>query len=293
MKLYLEEFYNKCSYKKEDIIFLLNSYEIIAKNNNAMKIVDEILHKYEQGTTDGLKEFIMENSPIISELTGVHVYTIDLIIYSLMTKHLRELYIRNNIDLTIYDNTVLDLRYKLEECKLVHGIIGSFVARWWFRFFILERFALGRLQFEIDPFEHEYNKDGVVLTEESKVVNVHIPRTETPMDKDSCDASYKMAKEFFKDKIDGEIYFVCHSWLLYEENKYILNKNSNTYRFMSEYELLESETNDGEDLWRLFDTLEKDPNKLPTNSSFRLAYVNHLKAGKKLGWGYGIKKEVR
>ena len=111
MKLYLKEFYNKCSYKKEDIIFLLNSYEIIANNGNAMKIVDEILLRYEQGNTDGLKEFIMENSPKISELTGVHVYTVDLIIYSLMTKHLKESYIKNNIDLSIYDNTVLDLRY--------------------------------------------------------------------------------------------------------------------------------------------------------------------------------------
>jgi hypothetical protein len=293
MKEYLIYFYNKCSYEENDIKFLLESYEIIKQNKEAYLIVEDILNRYNANLVDNLKEYIIEKSTVISTLTNVHVYTVDFIIYSLMTKRLKELYIENNIDLSIYDNTVLDLKYKLNECKLVKGIIGSFVAKWWFRFFILERFALGRLQFEIDLFEQNYNKAGVILTPESKVVNVHIPRTNTPIDKESCDKSYEMAKEFFKNKIDGPIHFVCHSWLLFEDNKYILNKNSNTYRFMSEYEILESECNNGEDLWRLFDTMELDPNKLPTDSSFRLAYVNYLKSGKKLGVGYGLKKEVR
>lgn len=41
-------------------------------------------------------------------------------------------------------------------------------------------------------------------------------------------------------------------------------------------------------LWRLFDTDEKNFEKLPTDSSMRKAYAEHLKNGGKTGWGYGV-----
>jgi hypothetical protein len=58
---------------------------------------------------------------------------------------------------------------------------------------------------------------------------------------------------------------------------------------MSEYDIVKSDFNKGEDLWRLFDTDEKHPDRLPTNGSFRRAYVEHLKKGGRVGWGLGIK----
>ena len=69
----------------------------------------------------------------------------------------------------------------------------------------------------------------------------------------------------------------------------MLSPTSNIYRFMSEYEILESGVNSGYDLWRLFDTDEKDPEKLPTDTSLRRAYVAYLKNGGKSGWGFGVK----
>jgi hypothetical protein len=109
------------------------------------------------------------------------------------------------------------------------------------------------------------------------------------MDKESCDKAYAQAREFFKDEVGENCPFICYSWLLYPENKNILSPKSNTYRFMSEYDVIESVNNNGDDLWRLFDTDEKDPNKLPTDSSFRRAYVEHLKNGGKVGEGLGVK----
>ena len=73
-------------------------------------------------------------------------------------------------------------------------------------------------------------------------------------------------------------------------NKEILAPESNTYRFMAEYEVIKSDDNNGEDLWRLFDTEEKDPDKLPTDTSMRRRYVEHLKKGGKVGCGLGIRK---
>jgi hypothetical protein len=42
------------------------------------------------------------------------------------------------------------------------------------------------------------------------------------------------------------------------------------------------------DLWRFFDTEEKNPDRLPTNTTLRKAYVEHLKKGGKVGVGYGV-----
>ena len=189
----------------------------------------------------------------------------------------------------IYKDSMLDLKWKLDECKAVKGICGSFVAGWFPGFFNLTRFALGRLQFELVDFWLDYNDNGISLKKGDKVINVHIPRTGTPMDKESCDKSYAQAREFFKPQVGENCPFICHSWLLYPENLEILPKHTNTYRFASEFYIAESATNDGEDLWRLFDTDEKDPEKLPTNSSFRRNYVEHLKKGGKVGWGLGIR----
>jgi hypothetical protein len=200
------------------------------------------------------------------------------------------MYLESGIDLQIYKDTVLDLKWKIEECKIVKGICGSFVAAWFPGFFNMTRFALGRLQFELIPIGFDYEKNGIKLKKDkSIVINVHIPRTGTPLDKMSCDRAYAQAREFFKDKIEKNTAFICDSWLLYPENKHIIPPHTNTYRFLSEYDVVEWKTNTGEDLWRLFDTDEKNPSRLPTNGSLRACYVDHLKKGGRVGTGVGIK----
>jgi hypothetical protein len=121
------------------------------------------------------------------------------------------------------------------------------------------------------------------------VIKVHIPRTGAPMDKESCDESYAQARAFFKEQVGENPAFLCDSWLLYPENKEILSPHSNTYRFLSEYDVVSWRTNTGEDLWRLFDTDEKNPARLPTDTTFRARYVEHLKKGGRVGLGIGIK----
>ena len=210
--------------------------------------------------------------------------------FSLYTKHLKVIYSKKGLDMQIYKDSVLDLKWKLEECKAVKGICGSFVSPWFCGFFDLSRFALGRLQFEVITTWQDYKKGNVKLErDKSKVINVHIPRTGTPLDKESCDKSYALARAFFKEQVGENGPFVCYSWLLYPENKNILPPHTNTYRFMSEYDIIGWENNHGEDLWRLFDTEEKNPDRLPTDSSLRRCYVTHLKNGGKVGCGFGVK----
>ena len=82
---------------------------------------------------------------------------------------------------------------------------------------------------------------------------------------------------------------VCSSWLLYPEHENFLPKHSNTYRFFKSFDIFEQGTDKSRaNLWRLFDTMEKDPNKLPTDTSMRRAYVERLKAGGQMGRGRGV-----
>ena len=288
MRDYLQRFFDEYKYEKADKEHLLDAYDIIMSTPEAKDAFEAALALYNS-------DYCCDHSEIIrladraADITGVNEYTAQLLVYQCITRRLRELYTERNISKDIYDKTVLDLRYKLEECKLVYGIRGSFVADWFAGFYRLTRFAIGRLQFEVIDFGANYEKNGFVLTPDTKVLNVHIPRSLEPLNEEACNASYAMAKEFFADKVGDPTPFICHSWMLYPDNKVILPEDNNVHRFMSRFEILAWENDPKtEDLWRLFDTDEKDPASLPTDTRMRRAYVEHLKNGGKLGWGHGV-----
>lgn len=288
MRKYLNDFMVECEYLDADREFLLSAYDKIAENESTKSEWERILEVYNNDIKCDYYKGILVPAQNAGKIVGVHPYTSGLLIFMCMTKRLKELYIERNISLDIFKKSVLDLKYKLEECKIVRGVIGSFVAWWFPGFFDLTRFGLGRLQFEISKFGHDYEKNGHKLEKESKVIGIHIPRDGTPFDEASCIEAYQMAKEFFTEIEGEEKPFVCHSWLLYPAHEEILNHNSNTYKFFSRFDVFESGDNEGEDLWRLFDTEDRNPDRLPTNSSFRRNYVEHLKKGGLVGWGYGV-----
>ena len=291
MKEYLLEFLKEFDYEKSDANFLISALEKIEKNPKGKKLLEEVLESYEKDYKHSYHELVIDKTVEAANISGVHPYTATLLIHILMSKRLRELYSENGLDYVIFKDTVLDLKWKLLECKAVKGIVGISTFRWFEGFYRLERFALGRLQFELLAAKCDYEKNGIHLKNGySTVINVHIPRTGEPIDKESCDASYDAARKFFKKMTGEDLHFVCRSWLLFPENKKIIPEKSNVYRFMSEYDIVSFEYNFGEDLWRLFDTEEKNPEKLPTDTTLRRVYVEHLKNGGRVGEGYGIKK---
>lgn len=288
MKAYLNDFFESCEYTAEDTAFLIATYEKIMQNEEAAKLWNQAVSMYEENIRCNQKE-ILALADRAAEMLSLHQYTAELLIFVCMTRKLKKEYEKRGLHMKIYQDTVLDLKYKTKECKLVKGIVGTFVAQWFFKFFNMTRFALGRLQFQIVEFEYEYEKDGVRLKRGSKVIDTHIPRSLQPLTAKSCDESFSLAKEFFAEKIGDVCAFVCHSWLLYPEHKTMLSPKSNVYQFMSRFDILESGINQRKsDLWRLFDTDEKDPEKLPADSSLRRAYVSHLKNGGNVGWGFGV-----
>lgn len=194
MKAYLNEFFSTCSYTDDDAAYLLGVYDRITADAIACDCFDKAVAEYKKETCDYARLIALADEA--AGTVDVHEYTAELLVYMCLSKALRERYRARGIDDEIFWNSMLDLRYKLEECKTVKGVVGSFVATWFEGFFAMTRFALGRLQFELVPFGHHYEKDGKTLTPDSNVINVHIPRTGTPLDADECERAYARAAAF-------------------------------------------------------------------------------------------------
>lgn len=287
MRKYLEGFMRECAYQRDDISALLSAYDKLLASYSCE--LSALVSEYDTGYNIDY-EASLGRMKELSHLAGIHEYTGALLLFLCYTKRLREYYKEAGISDEIFLSSVLDLRYKLDECKCVYGIVGSFVAKWFSGFFNLTRFALGRLQFEIVEFGGEYEKDGVKLTPDTKVINVHIPRTGTRLDRESALESYKLAKEFFAPILGNRIAFICSSWLLFPRHREMLNPTSNLLAFMNDFDVYASgEYENYNEVWRLFDTMyDGDVSHLPADSSLRRAYIDLISRGEKTGWGKGV-----
>ena len=288
MRDFLTEFFKEFAYPEKDAATLLAAYDKITENEQANAYFSTALAAYDADMNCDYGT-AMHKARQAGDCVGVHNYASELLLFICYSRKLLERYAAANLPREIWHDSMLDLKYKLDECQAVMGICGSFVAGWFPGFFNLTRFALGRLQFEIHEFDNEYKVGEHVIAKGSKAINMHIPRSGQPLSKELYEDSFSRAKVFFKDQLpDGKVPFVCHSWLLYPEQSDFLPAHSNVRRFMEEFEILSWDHSDGESLWCLFDTNERNPARLPTNSTLRRAYVERLLGGGRVGWGYGI-----
>ena len=287
MREYLASFMAECHYPPKPAEELLFAYDRL----NAACHADlfDMIAEYDADNKLNY-ELFEENIKQISKTANVHECTAALVLLICLTKRLREYYREAGISDAIFMDTVLDLRYKLDECICVHGVAGTFVLRWFWGFFKLERFALGRLQFEIVNFGGEYEIDGVKLESDSRVLNVHIPRTGTRLDRESVIESYKLAADFYRSELGDKIAFVCSSWLLFPKHREMLKPESNLLAFMNDYQLVSSgEYSNYSEIWRLFDrAYDGNVTHLPADSSLRRAYIDLISRGEKTGWGKGV-----
>lgn len=288
MKEYLIDFLNEFEYQENDAKILINTYDLIMQNNAAKDIFNNAISVYENDINCDFRELLALVDGI-SQLLNTDKYTVELLFSICLTKRLKKEYEVRKIDYEIYRESILDLRYKLEECKLVKGVVGTFVAFWFDGWFKLNRFALGRLQFEITKLGTDYQINGYKFMPDSKALGVHIPRSGQPLTPESCDKSFEKAREFFKSEFDGICIFNCHSWLLYPENEKLINENSNIYKFIKRFDVLRHCSDENySDSWRIFDTEEKNFSLVPCNTSLQKAYAEHLINGGKMGWGFGV-----
>lgn len=292
MLSYLNHFLTEFEYPKEDVETLQSAYLLIDGESVSRETLLGLFGTYRENINCDYTDIVTKCDDIAVRI-GLDPYTVYLLTFICLSKQLKENYRLRGIDEDIWKNGMYDLKYKLLECKKAKGICGIFVPAWYKGFFNMTRFALGRLQFEIKPFGHTYEKNGKSLTEDSPVINIHIPQTGTSFDKGSRLDAYQKARAFFADEFaDKPMAFFCHSWMLYEGNRDILKEGSNILSFMDDFDIFKTETvakGRCPFAWLIFGTeYAGDPDALPESSSLQRAYKDRLKNGGDLGRGYGV-----
>ncbi len=269
---------------------LLDAIDRIAADKIAAAWFQSLLAQYELTAHCDYRQ-MLSHVGAIGKLLDIHEHTSHMLLFLALGEKLRLRYAERGYDEAIYWHTMHDLTYKLEECHLVHGTVGSFVAPWFSGFFNLTRFALGRLQFEIITTKKDFTVCGKPLPAGSKAINIHIPRTGTRLMHEEVLEAYRLAAEWFADEFgDRPALFTCSSWLLYPWNIEVLSPTSNLAAFYRDFEIVESGDYDShKEVWRLFDCqYTGDLAALPRDSSFRRAYADRIARGEPIGWGRGF-----
>lgn len=268
----------------KDVFNALN--EDLGKNSKLSELVNEFMHK-------GMKiDMVLDALNALSSEINTHQYTLHMYFYMLCSHILYYRYKQAGVDEDVYWNTVYDLKYKLMECYDVHTIWGTFVAKWFSRYFDMTRFAIGRFQYEAITFPYDlYQKDDVTVKKGDRVYNIHIPSSGLPIDRKTRMDSYKRAYCFFEKELNDKVMiFVCDSWLLYPEHKIFLPPQSNILDFMRDFDIIDFKENDTfAEAWRVFGKYHNLPlEKLPQNTSIQKAYVERLLRNEKTGTGFGV-----
>lgn len=212
------------------------------------------------------------------------LYEIHMVFLLHCAKDLRQEYARRGLPDQLFLDTMSDLRYKLLECHRIYGQWGTFVLHWYRGFFRLERFQLGRLQYEIRPWKGVNYEPW--LREGENAYWCHIPSS-GPCTPEAVLDSLKRAYEFYK--IQGVFAVSCKSWMLYPPHFPLFKPGGNLSRFQQFFKVFHQEERENVDLWRIFGVKENvDISRLPEETALQRSFASWLRQGNKMGCGAGI-----
>ena len=273
---------SRWDYAPEAVEAYGRAMERAMRNAGAHEALERAVDGYEAGGDMDIRALLTQMDGFAAPC-GESPYTMRMLPYIAMLDGAAARYDSAGIGEKVYHDSFADLLWKTRECHRVYGIWGSFVAPWFYRFFELKCFALGRLQFEFTSF----NADGPLESGE-RVVNVHIPSC-GPLKREEYQESYAQATEFFGYAHERETPFVCDSWILHPLCR-ALPEDSGIRRFAADYELLRV-IDDGQcsDMWIIFGRpWDGDAASLPEDTALRRIFKRRLLEGGSVGRGYGL-----
>ena len=116
---YIKDFCLKYEYPIDAVEELENAYKKL-EGSEAFSEFRECIAAYEADYNFDEKP-IFEKIAAMSAKVGIHQYTLQLLYLISLTPHLKKLYEREGISDFIYDGSVLDLKWKLNECYKIFG----------------------------------------------------------------------------------------------------------------------------------------------------------------------------
>lgn len=289
MRNYLHDFMVSYDYPEEAVSTLLAAFDVLKENTDFM----ELLAIYDKDRFCDYKAMLAKCKQIAQD-TGIHTYTVEFLMFMCFSRRLLQTYLENGYSEALWRQSMLDLKCKMMVCKSVKNIWGMFVAWWYDGFFRMERFGLGRMEFELYDFPFDYyEKDGKCLRKGDKVINVHIAKTGESIAPELLEDAYRQAAEFYKDEFIGKpIPFFCESWLAFPKLDDFLSPKSNIKAFKDRFDIFHVhlyDQGDYSEMWRLYDMdYTGNLDDFPGDSSLRRAYKQYLKEGGQVGEGYGV-----
>ena len=225
----------------------------------------------------------------IAEECGINRYECDMVFLLRCTVPLYDKYVAAGYTDELYFHTLSDLRVKLFECKELNGVWGMEPTSWFKKYYMLERFRLGRLQYDKKPFPlNEYKG---ILKKDDMIISCHIP-SDGPLLVDDVKESLRMAYRFFPEEHrDGRLIVCCFSWLLYAPLMADYDENTNIKRFYNLFEIMTGwEDEPNHNFWHVFGVRYSPEalDKVKADNSLRKKVIEHLKNGGTMGNGAGI-----
>ena len=289
-KEYLNDFLREFDYYEGARHALDSAFDLLFADKESTRLFEKTLSRFEKAPDDKFA-YLVEACKKIAERCLLSEYTVYLLVLILLSEPAKDIYKKRKVPLEMWRSNMFDLKYNCDHCILVKGVYGTFCPEWANRFLAATRFTFGKLQFEAGCLGKQYEKDGVKLSPKDRVIFIHIPRTGERLLPQDVDAACAAASAYFKQNCGiKEVIFACHSWLLYPENKKMLNENSNLYSFISRFDVIDvAEDTEYKELWRLFDKdYDGDADALPQDTSLRRAYAQRVKENKPLGVALGV-----
>ncbi len=277
---YLKLFCEKTGIADEDYKFIESKYNEMYEKGGKDEFEKLVVRmKANDKVSYDIIVVILEDTKKFAEKIGIHEYTMYLMLLISSSQFLLDIYKERKVDVNIFWDTMCDIKYKIDECKTVYNVIGTFVPSWYRAFFDIQIVKLGRLEYQVYKSRYDYNNKGVDIKVDDPVINIHIPSC-GPLTKEEVIESLKKAYKFFN--FDGKLAtFVCESWLLGKQIETICKEGSNMRAFYNMYEVVEAEDDVGfYDCWRVFGVIyDNNPDKLPQNTTLQKNIVNYLKEG--------------
>lgn len=277
---------------EEGIRQLLDAREQLEKEGHW----DVIVQTAEQVmTADGELSVLaktLEETEGREETFGVNRYLLDALMLFCCWEEVKVRYEKQGLPMDVFDKSLEDMKWKMLECYEIHGVYGNFVGHWYDGFFNLTRFGLGRLQFELRPFEgkEDCEVDGVQIHPGDTVINMHIPSA-GPMKPELLDDAFARVEVFFKEHFPKDYtVFGVESWLIDPDLVRILPEG-NMKAYADRFHLVAAEKSETifPDGWRVFGAeWKKKPEELPRKTGLQRVIADYLQQGGKLGSGYGI-----
>ena len=227
----------------------------------------------------------------IAEISGIHDNTVAMIFFLNGANTLRYVYKARGIPDVIWLDSMKDLRNKLIEYKKLSGLWGTNVSSWFKGYYTLDRFALGRLQFNKGTVKVDC---GDILKAGDTAVFCHIPSS-GPLNIEDAKESFRRAREWFKDDFkDGKVPLACSSWLLYPAMTERLGDNSNIKKFAALFDIYEEradETNGN--FWRIFyrPYSPEAMAEIEPKTGLERTVIDLIREGGSLGVGVGLIKD--